>query len=301
MESHETPPCGIQEPRHALRRSQQVRVQICPLPVCSTPRAPLPTPVDPGEAARIALTQEAIDARADSKTVSDKIRGRAEASGQGLITLGTALVGYLGLTRATDVFPIPPGWGWLSVLAFVLLALMLASAVAMGRRLSRASEPVVMTLDPAKNAELSKRERAAVNDVYERYTGNEQPSLVSIDDVRKNIVAAYETYKPGTPLPEEPFSRAAQLRAELKCTQQRAVTKVIRLRVRNATTGPFSILIIAVFVLSAVGFGIATEKIAVERTTTTTTLSTIKQCGEAAAAKTADASITVKLPTDCTR
>lgn len=263
--------------------------------------APTPQPLDPGEVARQALTQQAAQVDADSKAASDKMRLRADAWGKGLTTLGTVTVGYLGLTRATDVFPIPPGWGWLSVVAFALLGVMFGAAISLGWRLSRASRAFVLNNNPATIPDLSKAEREAVQKLYDSYaTLNSHKTLQDYDNVGLEIAGAYERHQPRDPAPAEPFSKYLQIRAEVECAQQRAATRIVQRRITRATTGVLTIITIVAFVLAAVIFGIATDKISVERAATTNILTKIKQCGDAAAAEGAHQAIRVALPKECT-
>lgn len=79
-----------------------------------------------------------------------------------------------------------------------------------------------------------------------------------------------------------------------------AATLVIRRRVTKATTGFLTTASICAFVIAGATFGITTDKVADLRTTTADTLTTIKQCGEASAAKKTYPTITVELPPACT-
>ncbi|MGJ6122320.1 hypothetical protein QN239_07065 [Mycolicibacterium sp. Y3] len=253
-----------------------------------------------GETARLALTQEAVDARAASKATSDKIFQRADAAGKGLISLATLLVGYVGVSHATDLFPIPSGWLWLAVVAVALLTLMFILAISMGWRFSHAVAPVVMGLDPDKNQTLSHAERAIVKEVYRRHVEDTDfQTLTEYDAHRRTIAKTYERYRLGDRQPNLPFSRSSQILAEVKCAQQRAVVHVLRLRVGRATSGKLTIAIVVAFAICAFGFGVAANKLANERTSTSNQFAIIKQCGEAAATIEAHAAITLALPKEC--
>lgn len=263
---------------------------------------PGPAPAqDPGDAARLALAKEATEVSARAKATSDKMRGRSDAWGKGLTTLGTATVGYLGLTRATDVFPIPTGWGWLSMLAMGCLVLMAVSAISLGWRLSRVGRAVIMKNDPKAIPDLNKTEEAEVAQLYAAYAKlNGCTTLDEYDKRGQAIAATYEQHDANTPVPTEPFSRAVQIRAEVKSAQQRAATLVIRRRVTKTTTGFLTMASICAFVTAGAVFGVTTDKVADLRTTTADTLATIKHCGEASAAKKTYPTITVELPPACT-
>ena len=268
----------------------------------TTSANPAPPPAqNPGDAARLALAKEATEVSARAKAASDKMRERSDAWGKGLTTLGTATVGYLGLTRATDVFPIPPGWGWLSLLAMGCLVLMAVIAISLGWRLSRVGRAITMKNDPEAIRDLSEPEKAEVAQLYTAYAElNGCKTLDEYDKRGQAIAATYEKHDAATPAPTEPFSRAVQIRAEVQCAQQRAATLVIRRRATKATTGFLTMSSICAFVIAGAIFGVTTDKVADLRTTTADTLTTIKQCGEASAAKKTYPAITVELPPACT-
>lgn len=258
------------------------------------------TLADIGDAARLGLAKEATDVRERSKAVSDKLRDRADAWGKGLTTLGTAAVGYLGLTRATDVYPIPPGWGWLSALAIVCLILMAAIAVSLGWRLSRVGRAILMKNNPSDISDLNAAEMRDVTELYDAYAKlNDRGSLEAYDNEGQKIAAAYEKQGGDKPTPTEPYSRAVQIRAEVQCAQQRAATLIVRRRVTKATTGFLTMASIGAFISLGALFGITTDKIADLRASPNETLTTIKQCGEASAAKATYPAITAELPAAC--
>lgn len=256
--------------------------------------------IDIGDAARLGLAKEATDVRERSKAVSDKLRDRADAWGKGLTTLGTAAVGYLGLTRATDVYPIPPGWGWLSALAIACLVLMAAIAVSIGWRLSRVGRAILMKNNPSAIPDLNDAERDDVAELYNAYAKlNGKGSLEAYDNEGQKIAAAYEKQGGGKPAPAEPYTRAVQIRAEVQCAQQRAATLIVRGRVTKATTGFLTMASVGACIIFGAVFGIATDKIADLRASPTEVLTTIKQCGEASAAKAIYPAITTELPAAC--
>jgi hypothetical protein len=253
---------------------------------------------------RLGLAKEAAETTARYRAASEKIRARADNWGKSLMTLGTAVVGYLGATKATDVFPIPPGWWFLPVLTFVLLALMAAAAVAVGWRLSRVGRPIVMKVDPDEITDLTKQERTSVAQLYLAQAQlNGAASLNAYDECAQQIFLAWEHHKPNDPEPDQPYSRGAQIRAEVQSAMQRGATLVVQRRYTAATTGKVTMTCVVVFLAAAIGVGLATNKLDAVRASDsvriTERLVTIKECAEAQAGKLKNPSITLPLPPEC--
>jgi hypothetical protein len=251
----------------------------------------------------LALAKEATSTAASYKAASDKMRDRADNWGKSLTTLGTAVVGYIGISKATLVFPVPSGWWWLPVLTYLLLAVMAGLAIFVGWRLSRVARPIVMQPNP-KEIEISQQERVAVASLYrDQALLNGFDSLEKYDERAREIFAEWEKHADGTHAPDQPFSRGVQLRAEVQSAMQRGSTLIVRRRFTEATTGWITLGSIVVFLMAALVVGLTTDALDAVRTSesrrVTDTLTKIKACTDAQAGKAANPTITVALPADC--
>lgn len=234
-----------------------------------------------------------------------KMQERADTTGKTLTTLGTAAVGYVGITRATDVFPVPPGWGWLPWLTLGLLLLMLAGAVLAGWWISRVRRPVLISTNPKAIKGVSDAERASISELYDGIAAANKLSLAKYEAVGHELVAAWERAAQGEgPTPKQSFSRAAQIRAEVRSAKEQAATRVVSHRLSKAATGFPTILGVVIFAVAAAGVGITTDKLdAVRQSQTnevTDRLATVKACGEAQALLRANPEVTLPLPPECT-
>lgn len=265
-------------------------------------RPSLDSPIDP----LMELKKEADAVAERAAATRIKMQERADTTGKTLTTLGTAAVGYVGITRATDVFPVPPGWGWLPWLTLGLLLLMLTGALIVGWRLSHVRRPVLIKTDPTTIEGLSDAEQATVRDLYVGIAAaNNQPSLAKYEAVGQELLAAWERAALGEgPPPTQSFSRAAQIRAEVRSAKEQAATRVVSRRFSKAATGIPTIVGIVIFTVAAAGVGITTDKLdAVRQSQTnevTDRLATVKACGEAQAMLRANPEVTLPLPPECT-
>lgn len=256
------------------------------------------------EDAYLGLAKEAAETTARYQAANVKMRARADNWGKSLTALGAAVVGYIGITKATDVFPVPPGWWWLPILTFALLTVMAVSAIGVGWRLSRVARPIAMKLDPNKILDVSDKEREEVARIYqEQAETNGAASLNEYDERAQKIFKSWEDHTAGDPLPEQPYSRGAQIRAEVNSAMQRGTTLVVQRRYAEATTSKLVASCIAVFLAAGVAVGLAIDKLDAVRTSQSTQiterLATIKQCAEAQAGKVANSTITLPLPQEC--
>ena len=175
---------------------------------------------------------------------------------------------------------------------------------AFGQRLSRVGRPIIMKLNPKEIEDLSPEEFAAVDQIYsEQAKTNDCTSLEMYDEKAQAIFAAWESDALGGTDPAIPFSRGAQIRAEVQSAMQRGATVVVRRRFIEATAGNAMVYCITAFLAAAVGVGLTTDKIDALRTTQSTqvtdTLTIVKDCTAAQAGKVTNPTITRKLPTAC--
>ncbi len=262
-------------------------------------------PVDASVDPLMELKKEADDVAERSAATRTRMQERADTTGKSLTTLGTAAVGYVGITRATDVFPVPPGWGWLPWLTLVLLMVMLSGALLVGWRISRVSRSVLITSDAGKIKGLSKEEHTIVDDLYTSVaTANNVSSLAEYEAAGTRLLGAWELAALGEGnTPDKPFSRAAQIRAEVRSAKEQAATRVVSSRFSKATTGIPTIIGVVLFAVAAAGVGITTDKLDAVRQSQADAvgnrLATVKACGEAQAQRRAHPEVTLPLPSEC--
>jgi hypothetical protein len=251
------------------------------------------------------LKKEADEVAERSAATRTKLQERADTTGKSLTALGTAAVGYVGITRATDVFPVPKGWGWLPWLTLGLLILMLAGALLVGGRISRVSRPVLIKTDPDKIDGLSEEERTIVGDLYRSVAeANNESSLTEYEAGGLRLLGAWELAALGKgKTPDQPFSRAAQIRAEVRSAKEQAATRVVSSRFSKATNGIPTLVGIVLFAVAAAGVGITTDKLEAVRQSEVNEvgdrLATVKACGEAQAQLRAHPEVTLPLPPEC--
>ncbi|HEY2533974.1 MAG TPA: hypothetical protein VGJ20_39640 [Xanthobacteraceae bacterium] len=248
----------------------------------------------------MALAKEANEERDRSKAASDRMRERADSWGKSLITVGTAAVGVIGITKATDAFPVPEGWTWLTLLTIGLLIVMAVAAISLGWRVTRVGKPLVMKSSPADISDLTREERDVVSKLYQAYAViNDRATLQEYDDYGHDIAAKWENDKTGDPEPTQPFNRAVQVRAEVRAAQQRAAALVVQKRLAKATTGFVTLMSVGIFLTAAVGVSMSAQKLHSLRLDVTDKLVTIRQCGEAQKALDDHPVITLQLPKEC--
>ncbi|MEU4323429.1 hypothetical protein AB0F85_32080 [Nocardia fluminea] len=111
---------------------------------------PEPTPTAAQRAYQV-LTDQAEKVATSNATTADTLRSRADAWGKAIAGLGTTAVGWIGLTKATDVFPIVGRSGvvyaWSTGAA---LAAMAIAAISLGVRFQRQTRPISMSLNLAR-------------------------------------------------------------------------------------------------------------------------------------------------------
>lgn len=111
---------------------------------------PEPTPTAAQRAYQV-LTEQAEKVGATNAASADTLRSRADAWGKAIAGLGTTAVGWIGLTKATDVFPIVGRSGvvyaWSTGAA---LAAMAIAAISLGVRFQKQTRPISMSLNLAR-------------------------------------------------------------------------------------------------------------------------------------------------------
>lgn len=196
----------------------------------------------------------ATDQLARFQDVADTIRTRSETTAKVIAGLGTTAIGALGITKFADVFPVEnqPGWGWLLVSGFALMALSVGIISLFFWNVNR---PVFTTSSIATMSDLSKEEMLDVQRVYEDTARlNAAPSLQAYEARAYRRERIADKSPPDSSEAKRLVEQAGVIRAEVKAAQARAAAIVVRRRARNAVVSRVSIVLVVLF---AVGFGVA--------------------------------------------
>lgn len=235
------------------------------------PSAP-PTAPKP-ESAVDAVLAERADARAKIKAIRD----RADATAKLIGAVATALAGYLGVAKLSDIFPFHRASD-LDTAALIGFAAAVAALVGgviwWISLLGRVSAPVVLkTSRPVAGAapnDLTDREVGLVDDQYDEHAKlNDAPSLEALDTyVRATIAAAGGAA--GRPAPVRGLAARSGgdwtaagdpqvLDAEIRVVLVRAVHDVVRSRYRDAFASGRARTAMALAAAGYVGLAVSTN------------------------------------------
>jgi hypothetical protein len=237
-----------------------------------------------------------------------ELRARADITSKALGGLGTTGLTAAGLTKFSDIFPLPATpstWQDLAIAAIVAGLVAMAGAVAwFTMRLSNVSSPIFMRLDPeematplkvprgrssrcrAENPDIDECERALVDAIYlnaARLNGAANLQQYALRGLRLQRIAQRSADKKVSALAAV---EAKQINADVAAAQARALTNIVRGRADNAIRGKRALAAYSAFFIGLLAFGFATDYLDSERTQRITTA---KSCGEAITAiRTAD-------------
>jgi hypothetical protein len=240
-------------------------------------------------------TSAAIDRAKRFRDASDKIRERSDATAKGLAALGTAGLTAVGITKFSDVFPLPPGEldvAYLVVLSFVVMTAVLA---AFTFRLWNANKPLVARADldaMLARGEIDDNEKNEMDRIYDEIAARNQSGTLRMLEDRGERFQRIADRTADANLSKQLKAKAERIRAETEVAFARAQLVVVRRRMNRALKGPSAVFLSLAFVVALVGFGLGADHIDSERTAR---LATYKACAEAVTAKVASA----KLPEIC--
>ncbi|WP_344781304.1 hypothetical protein [Gordonia caeni] len=246
---------------------------------------------------------------------ADKLRARAGAWGKALSVAMTTALGWVTLSQATDIFPGTAGDSreW----AIVFLVLVVISIGGTWWWFNRQTRPLAMGLDIPRmttkgpGAELSSREADDVARLYgelgelntriqsgptedeirrvvahalvsrRTYSHKSASKLIkgyAAEAIAKEALAEQSAIGENGEIDHNLIERAAQIRAEIYATQQRAMVTVIRRRTGGLVSGFGSALCLGVFIVGLVGLSYSLDEIEATRTESDRRLALFNEC-----------------------
>ncbi|KOV81764.1 hypothetical protein [Nocardia sp. NRRL S-836] len=172
---------------------------------------------------------------------ADKIRSNATTAAKTLGGLGTAGIAAVGVAKFSDVFPLPGGGDSRAVLlgiaVIVGFALMLGAVLLLTGRIWYVSEPVFTTSDIGTMVRLgsvTEGERPLVDAVYKETVDLNFTPTEPVRSLKAYEAKAIDLEREaaGKPVAERPelLAQATAIRNDIRATQARAATLVIRKR-----------------------------------------------------------------------
>jgi hypothetical protein len=228
------------------------------------------------------------------------IRARTDLTAKLAGSLGTLGITAAGLSKFSDVFPLPADPSCAQRLAIVgVLGGLIAMAVAVAcftARLWKVSAPLFMSVDPDAMPDLDDDERPIVQRVY-----GETAVLNGVDSLSAYAARGARFERIAQDSSDDAVRKrletdALQVRADVDATQARAATNVIRGRAKDALSG-VAYAIYALFVIALLAFGVGADYLDSERAGR---VASAKSCAGAVKAVRDSSPATAKLiPTLC--
>jgi hypothetical protein len=200
--------------------------------------------------------------------VMDKIRLRADTSAKAFAALGSTVVWAFGISKFADLYPYPDGidggWGFLVVLAFMVLAIVVAL---ISFRLFRVNQPIVMRTSVSDirvaGEKLKREDEDCVVPVYERMADhNGVESLAALEARAKRFQRVADLRPDDDPLAKNLREQADLINAEVRATMATAAMDVIRRRSFRAVADGWAIGAYTAFVVAVLVFALTTDYIA---------------------------------------
>lgn len=263
------------------------------------------------------LTEQAEKVAARNAEQADKLRSRAGDWGKALAAAMTTALGWITFTRATDIFP-PGNSGCARTWAVISLIVMAASIVLTWVWFNLQTRPVAMGLDIDRMRKgwpptLNKREAKEVARLYGEFGdlnkpdakqeeivnalsgGNDYdngPASAAIQAYAISAVLLERDAQPATDTDGKSIDapdrakleRAAQIRAEVYATQQRAGVAIVRRRVGGLLSGLITSLALIMFVGGLVGLSYSIDAIDHARGIDQAHLTLLNECAKTAEA-----------------
>jgi hypothetical protein len=234
---------------------------------------------------------------------TEKIRARTDTSAKALGALGTTGITAAGLSKFSDIFPLPasPSTEQLVAVAGVLAGLLLMAAAVgwMTAMLWKVSQPIFMSSNlPQMRAELADADQyRRLETIYRsaaRLNDAEELEHYASRGLRLERVA-YDSADPAVRKRAE--EEALQIRNDVMATQARAATNVVRQRAYRAVRSKTTLAIFVLFLFGLISFGVASDYLDSERAAR---VASSKSCAEAVKAVRDSSPATAKLlPTLC--
>lgn len=268
------------------------------MPPVSSPKSEIDQAAPPSNLSSAAADQGKLWAEA-----TEKIRARTDTSAKALGALGTTGITAAGLSKFSDIFPLPaaPSTEQLVAVGGVLVGLLLMAAAVgwMTAMLWKVSQPIFMSSNlPQMQAELNNADQyqrvATIYGSAALLNDSEDLEHYASRGLRLERVA-YDSADPAVRKRAE--EEALQIRNDVMATQARAATNVVRQRAYRAVRSKTTLGIFVLFLLGLISFGVASDYLDSERAGR---VASAKSCAEAVKAVRESSPATAKLlPTLC--
>jgi hypothetical protein len=223
------------------------------------------------------------------KEATDKVRERSDAAAKALVGLGTAGLTAVGISKFSDVYPLPDGELGTALLVGAAFLLMAGVLVTLTFLLLTANRPLVTEVDADKMS-ASADEKKAIKKIYDEVAKRNGAEAMRVYDARgqrfQRIADRKTTPEEATPI----LAKAARIRSETDAAMARAALIVSRRRMTDALKGWQAGVCALVFVVALLTFGIGADRLESKRTDE---VAAYKACAEAETAG------VIKLPSIC--
>lgn len=221
---------------------------------------------------------------------TESIRTRTDATAKGLAALGTTAVTAAGLSKFSDIFPLPAEPSWPQIFAIAGLLVGLAAMVtAVGwftLQLWSVSSPVFMRLNPEQIKDAEAPEREVIHRIYQEAADLNDAKTFEQYARRGLRLQRVAQRGPETDVAGLAATEAKQINADVAATEARALTNVVRKRAQETVRGRGTAAMCALFFVGVLAFGVAADYLESERASR---VATAKSCAEAVTAiRTAD-------------
>jgi hypothetical protein len=224
--------------------------------------------------------------------VADRLRQRADVTAKTLGALGTTVVTAVGISKFSDIFPLPEGAQWIAGAVIFGFVLMASAVAAFSYRLWRVNEPIFWRSDLDLVTDLWGGERESVEPIYEEMGRLNETGTLRAYEARADRLERISKRISDSEWITELKDRADEIRGEVSSTHARANLRVVRRRLSKALTGFWARVFYGFFVVGVLLFGIGADYLQSERSDR---IALAKNCAEARTAKALES----QLPSIC--
>jgi hypothetical protein len=196
--------------------------------------------------------------------------------------LGTTGITAVGLSKFSDVFPLPstPSSEQVVAIAFLIGGLAAMAGVVMWftARLWKVSSPIFMNLKACEISDASATEQTVIEQIYKDAANLNDATSFELYARRGLRLQRVAQRTPNVDVGKLAAAEAKQINADVIATQARAATNVVRKRAQDAIIGDKSLRMVALFVAGLLGFGLAADYLESERAGR---VASAKSCAEA--------------------
>jgi hypothetical protein len=235
-------------------------------------------------------TAAATERATQFKEAMDTVRERSDAAAKTLVGLGTAGLTAVGISKFSDVYPLPDGELLTVILVIVAFLLMAGVLVTITFLLLKANRPLVPEADADTMADTDDHEKDAIKAIYDEVARQNGAPAMRVYDARGRRYQRIADRK-AQPADAAPIqAKAARIRAEAEAAMARAALLISRRRMNNALRSGGAIACAIVFTVALLTFGIGADRLDSKRTAE---LAAYKACADAETAG------VTKLPSIC--